>query len=51
MLPAVRDASDVVSTLSTSPLAAMSCAVLVDDEDDLGIRVLHQAVYDRSGSD
>ena len=38
-LPAVSEASDVVSRCSTSPACGDGLAVLVDDEDDLGVGV------------
>ena len=51
MLPAVSEARrrrvDVVDVAARGD----ELAVLVDDEDDLGVRVLDQAVHDRSGSD
>ena len=47
MLPAVSDASEVVSMLLDVAARGDELAVLVDDEDDLGVRVLHQAVDDR----
>ena len=42
MLPAVSEASDVVSMFSISPWRGDELAVLVDDEDDLGVRVRAQ---------
>ena len=50
MLPAVSDASEVVSMLLDVAAGGDQLPVLVDDEDDLGVRVLNQAVDDRSGS-
>ena len=51
MLPAVSEARrrgvDVVDVAARRD----ELTVLVDDEDDLGVRVANQAVDDRSGSD
>ena len=41
-LPAVSEASEVVSSCSISPARGDLLAVLVDEEDDLGVGVLAQ---------
>jgi len=44
MLPAVRDAREVVSRSSVSPVAAIKLAVLVHQEHDLCVRLRKQTI-------